>query len=82
MIEIENWMKSNKLTTNHKKYCFMIICKNSVNVDGFKLTLQNSSINKERSAKYLGVHVDSKLPRKLHIDYLEKKFFKSMWRNL
>ena len=42
MIKIENWMKSNELTMNYKKSCFMIICKNSVNADDVRLTIKNN----------------------------------------
>ena len=82
MIKLENWMKSNKLTINYSKSCFMIICENSVNVDDFKLTIQNNSTEKTKSVKYLGVYVDNELTKKIYIDYIGKKTFKSMWRNL
>ena len=53
----------------------MIICKNSVNVDDFKLTILNNLIEKTKSVKYFGVCVDNKLTWKIHIDYLENKNF-------
>ena len=46
MIKIENWIKNNELTTN--KSCFIIICKNSLNVDDFKLIIQNDSTEKTK----------------------------------
>ena len=66
-----------------KKSWFMIVCKNLVNVDNFKLTIQyNNSIENTKSIKYLGVDVGNILAWKIHINYLQKKTFKSMWRNL
>ena len=60
----------------------MIICKNLVNVDDFKLTIQTDLIEKTKSVNYLGVHVNNTLTWKIYIDCLERKTFKSMWCNL
>jgi len=67
---IYNWCKANKLTINPNKCNSLIIFPQSnKSITEFPLTLEDSVIETEATAKYLGILIDSKLNFKYHLNF-------------
>ena len=75
--KVDKWFKANKLSLNLEKTNYILFCskhktifshdhKLSVNID-------NQSITRVSSAKFLGVHIDELLSWKEHITDISKK---------
>lgn len=71
MEKLKKWMDLQQLTINTKKTKYMLI----TNLHNFRLNVKykNEAIEKVENFKYLGIHIDSKLNWKNHIDYVAKK---------
>lgn len=74
MIEIENYLKRNKLKLNVNKTKFMVIGSNRECI----LKMDGIEIEKVDTMKYLGVVIDEKLNFKENIEYLRKKMTKKV----
>ena len=75
-MKISKWMKSNKLTLNYKKSCYMLISKKPLNDLYFSALINQNLIEKSECVKYLGVYLDNKSSWKTHIEKLCKKVSK------
>ena len=66
---IADWMLANRLTVNQDKTNYMIFSPNKSlkNSPDLALIINNSSIKKVNSIKYLGVYLDENLDWKIHI---------------
>ena len=75
--KVYDWLVVNKLTLNVIKSKFMLLSKKrGVNKDDFKVALNDSTLERCSSYKYLGVYFDEKLDWKIHIKYLCEKIGK------
>ena len=74
--KINNWINANKLTINYKKRCFMLVGNKQAAGSDFNLCINDIKIAQSDHVKYLGVHLDSKLSWKIHIEKLTCKLSK------
>jgi len=76
---VQDWCRANKLTINPTKYNSLIICpKINTSITEFSITLEDSSIETEEIAKYLGILIDSKLNFKYHLNLVESKLSRAI----
>ena len=79
LTEIDNWMKSNKLSVNIKKTSYTIFKsrqkKISVNLPA--IVFENQHLKQEQVIKFLGIYIDENRTWKPHINYVCKKISKS-----
>ena len=80
LTEIDNWMKSNKLSVNIKKTSYIIFKsrqkKISVNLPA--IVFDNQHLKQEQVIKFLGIYIDENHTWKPHINYVCKKISKSI----
>ena len=70
--KIDTWMRSNKLSLNYSKFCYMIINKvpsKSCNTN-LSLILNSTPLKRQQTVKYLGLYVDETLRWSTHIQRL------------
>ena len=73
------WFRSNKLTVNTQKTFFMIFHRSRIKYDSKHcIKMDDCSLNKVNSAKYLGVIIDHKLNWIDHIAYIKNKISKGI----
>ena len=72
LLKVDSWMRSNKLSVNYSKTCFMVISK-SINKNQIELKIGKNSLQKVNQVKYLGVILDDKLSWEAHISSLSTK---------
>ena len=70
--KIKIWFDSNRLSINVSKTCFQLYSKRSLE-DAPDIKINDISITRSSSVKFLGVIVDEKLSFKEHIEYVSKK---------
>ena len=46
MCKIDHWMRANKLSTNSTKSQYMLVTSQKINLDHFKVSLNNAEIKK------------------------------------
>ena len=68
------WLASNRLTLNYKKSKFMIVTNKQV--PEMSIKINDVSLERCTSYKYLGMVMDEKLKWNFHIDYISKKISK------
>ena len=79
LINVNNWLSSNKLSLNVDKTNFVIFHPpQKRNVTQIKLYINHKLIKQVQSLKYLGVYLDSNLNWKSQIQYLSKKIKRSI----
>ena len=66
------WLASNKLTLNTEKSKYMIVTK-KLDVPEMSIKINDTSLKRCASYKYLGVIIDEKLKWDSHVDYISKK---------
>ena len=79
LISLCDWLKSNKLSLNTQKTFFMVFHRarlKSVNCND--LVIDNASITRVYSAKYLGIIIDVKFNWIVHITYIKNKISKAI----
>jgi len=67
LCNIDNWLRSNKLSLNYNKTNFMLLNSQKHNPASFKVIKNNHSISPVDKLKYLGVLLDNKLSWKPHV---------------
>src|SRR5688572_17787969 len=79
---VGEWFKANKLSLNLAKTNFILFCskrKIELNLDcNMTITIDNQSITRVSSSKFLGVHIDEQLTWKEHITDISKKISKNI----
>ena len=70
--KIQAWFESNRLSINVSKTCFQLYSKRPIQ-DAPQIKINNASVRRASSVKFLGVIVDEKLTFKEHIAYVAKK---------
>ena len=73
LVNIDNWLKSNKLTPNYTKTKFMIISHDKNAKSNFEVTINKVPISNCYSYKYLGIIFDDDLKWKTHFEHVSKK---------
>ena len=73
LVNIDNWLKSNKLTPNYTKTKFMIISCDKNAESNFEVTISKVPIRNCSSYKYLGNIFDDDLKWKTHFEHVSKK---------
>ena len=79
LISLSDWLKSNKLSLNTQKTFFMVFHRarlKSANCND--LVIDNASITRVYSAKYLGIIIDVKFNWIEHITYIKNKISKAI----
>ena len=67
------WVSSNGLALNLKKTCYMMFCKNRVDLSSLQVRIDNTPIARKTEARFLGVIVDEKLSWASHIKAIKTK---------
>ena len=78
LVNIDNWMRSNKLSINYSKTHYMIFTRKK-NKFNFQIHCGGSHLERVASTKYLGVVVDEKLNWSAHINYIHSKLCKASY---
>ena len=73
LINIDNWLKSNKLTPNYTKTKFMIISHDKNAKSIFEVTINKVPISNCYSYKCLGIIFDDDLKWKTPFEHVSKK---------
>ena len=70
--KIDNWLRRNKLSLNYNQTNFLLINKHPYKKLGcnFTLSINNTSMNRTNSVKYLGVYLDITLNWSSHVTHL------------
>ena len=76
--KVSFWLQSNKLTLNVKKSHYMVFHRSRIKHNQMAIKIQNCTINKTDSIKFLGVIIDNKLNWHEHIIYIKNKISKSI----
>ena len=76
--KVSFWLQSNKLTLNVKKSHYMVFHRSRIKHNQTAIKIQNCTINKTDSIKFLGVIIDNKLNWHEHIIYIKNKISKSI----
>ena len=72
--EIDIWFRANKLTANFTKSKFMLSTSSrTFSNNSFEIKMGESSLERVKSIKYLGVMLDDQLSWNSHVQYLNKK---------
>ena len=72
LLQIDTWLKQNKLSLNSSKSCYMLINKNpskSCESD-LRLSLNSFTLFRQHTVKYLGIYIDENLKWSTHIHHL------------
>ena len=77
--DLFEWCRLNKLTVNIQKTCFTVFKTSRMKIPNFldNLTIENYTIPRVPSAKYLGVILDENLNWEEHIEHLNKSLTKT-----
>ena len=72
---VDEWFRSNKLTTNSKKASNFLLshCTRESSTSNFKINMGNVQLKRVESVKYLGVLLDEKVTWSQQIEYLSKR---------
>ena len=74
--DIQDWLSCNKLSLNVVKTHYIIFTPRNKIVENIDIKINNTSIERVYTTKCLGVHIDSQLSWKKHMDYTCKKLSK------
>lgn len=73
------WLCANRLKLNINKTKYMVITRKNINDEDLSgLKINNESIQKVNSIKYLGIIIDNKLKFEEHINYIVEKVMKKI----
>ena len=73
------WLKSNKLSVNLKKTCYVIFKSRQKKLNcNLSLFFGNYSLEQTNVTKFLGIYVDEHLTWKHHISYISKQISRSV----
>jgi len=72
---VDNWLKYNKLSLKYSKTQYMLFTKQ--NDTNFNVQINNHLLSRTECVKYLGVIIDDKLIRKLHITLVKEQVSKA-----
>ena len=73
LINIDHWMRSNKLCINYAKTNYMLINNLKNTTTSTEIKIYNRQISPAETLKYLGINLDNRLTWKPHINTLIKK---------
>ena len=80
LIKLDDWFRANKLSLNVKKTNYSIFSPTKFPHDVNRtLILNNTSINREHSVRFLGLNIDQQLTWNTHINKLKSKIASSMF---
>ena len=74
--DIQDWLSCNKLSLNVVKTHDIIFTPRNKIVENIDIKINNTSIERVYTTKFLGVHIDSQVSWKKHIDYTCNKLSK------
>ena len=80
MKNIHTWFTANKLYINRDKTCYMVFKSRNCRIKGneINIELNDLTIKRETSIKFLGVIIDENLNWKEHVNYIALKISKSI----
>ena len=68
------WLKANKLSLNIDKTNYVVFCPRQKKCNyAMQIKINNQLLEQKDSIKYLGLHIDSHLTWKPHIEHVTKK---------
>ena len=74
--DIQDWLSCKKLSLNVLKTHYIILTTRNKIVENIDIKISNTSIERVYTTKFLGIHIDSQLSWKKHIDFTCKKLSK------
>ena len=78
LTKISSWLISNKIVLNTNKTSYMIFSNRSIDYDSVVVTLDDKTIHRSNSLKFLGVTIDCKLSWNDHIDVICTKISRNI----
>ena len=72
--KLSNWFSNNKLSLSIDKTCYSTFSVTDCTRKNIQLILNNTAIKPVESTKYLGIIIDSNLPRRNMLITFTKKF--------
>ena len=79
LIKLDDWFRANKLSLNVKKINYSIFSPTKFTQETNRtLTLNNTTINREQSIRFLGLIIDQQLTWNTHINKLKSKISSSI----
>ena len=78
LINIDNWMRENKLSINFSKTEYMLISKKKEKSE-FSISINNNEITEKDHIIYLGVLLDNNLTWHYHIEKVRSEVVKGIW---
>ena len=80
LIKLDDWFRANKLSLNVKKTNYSIFSPTKFTQETNRtLTLNNTTINREHSIRFLGLNIDQQLTWNTHINKLKSKISSSIF---
>ena len=73
LVNLSNWIKSNKLILNHSKIHYMVTTSHIRLIHDIDIIMDNVSLKKVNEIEFLGVIVDSQINFKSHISDVKLK---------
>ena len=78
LMSISDWFKINKLSVNYTKSNFMLFTK-AKQINSLNILLDGNILDRVKTVKYLGIHLDEKLNWKTHVDIILNKVTKASY---
>lgn len=73
LCKIDDWLKSNRLSLNVDKTCYMILTHNSYEIGECSIKIRDTALNHVRSTKFLGITIDDRLSYNDHLTILTRQ---------
>ena len=67
--KVSTWLDANKLSTNSKKTHFMVFHRSRIKTSDINVVMQQNTIDRVNSTKFLGLIIDDKLKWHEHIQH-------------
>ena len=61
LLNLDNWLKANKLHLNIDKTCYSVFSPNKIPVPTVTIKINDTKIKRVKECKYLGVIIDDEL---------------------
>ena len=76
-LNLDNWLKANKLDLNIDKTCYSVFSPNNISVPTVTIKINDIKIKCIKECKYPGVIIDDELKWTSHIEFVLQKLNKS-----
>ena len=76
--KVSTWLDANKLSINSKKTHFMVFHRSRIKTSDINVVMQQNTIDRVNSTKFLGLIIDDKLKWHEHIQHVKHKIARSV----